>query len=79
MNNVAPLHARHLELDAGVISGAADPAAIGRDLFMVLLVEADGAYSMLWGGRSRPDATRVAGELAADFGLPLIDKTGGLQ
>jgi len=79
MSNVLPFHARHLELDAGVISGADDPADIGQDLFMILLVEADGAYSMLWGGRNRPEASRVAGELAADFGLPLIDKTGGLQ
>ncbi|WID98426.1 hypothetical protein QO058_09400 [Bosea vestrisii] len=79
MSNVVPLHTRHLEIDAGVISDAENPADIGQDLFMILLVEADGAYSMLWGGRSRPAASRVAGELAADFGLPLIDKTGGLQ
>ncbi|WID99276.1 hypothetical protein QO058_14140 [Bosea vestrisii] len=53
MSNVIPLHTRHLEIDAGVISGFENPADIRQDLFMILLVEADGAYSMLWGGRSR--------------------------
>lgn len=73
------LHTRHIEIDAGVISGAENPADIGQDLFMVLLVEANGSYAMLWGGRDRIDATRIADEMAADFGVPVIDKTGRLH
>lgn len=69
-------HSRHIEIDAGVISGAEDPADIGQSLFMVLLIEANGSYAMLWGGRDRMDASRVAGEMASDFGVPVIDKTG---
>ena len=76
MTNALVLHHRHIEIAAGVISGADNPADIGQSLFMVLLVEANGSYAMLWGGRDRMDASRVAGEMASDFGVPVIDKTG---
>lgn len=73
------LHSRHIELDAGTITQSEDEADLGQDLFMVLLVEAGGSYAMMAGHRERDRALQVAADLAEDFGLPLVDKTGPVQ
>lgn len=75
----ATLHGRHIELDAGKITASGDESDIGQDLFMVLLVEAGGSYAMMAGHRERDRALQVATDLAEDFGVPLVDKTGPVQ
>lgn len=75
----ATLYGRHVELDAGQITASGDEADIGQDLFMVLLVEAGGSCAMMAGHRERDRALQAATDLAADFGLPLVDKTGPVQ
>ena len=76
---VAALHSRHIELDAGQITQSDNEADLGAGLFMVLMVEADGGFAMLEGHRERDRALQAATDLAADFGLPLVDKTGPIQ
>lgn len=75
----ANLHSRHIELDAGTVTQSDDEADLGQDLFMVLLVEAGGSYVMMAGHRERDRALQAATDLAADFGLHLVDKTGPVK
>lgn len=76
----------HVEIDGGTLTGStitdfrgtrAVPYLVDSTYYFVDVVESDGGHLCMWGGRSLQEARVVAKECAADFGVVVVDRTGG--
>jgi hypothetical protein len=60
----------------GTITKSSNASEVGRHLYFVDVVEADGCSIGMWGGASYQQAVTAANELAADWGgVPVRNQT----
>ncbi|WP_152044879.1 hypothetical protein [Aureimonas psammosilenae] len=67
----------HVTIDAGRCTGGDDPSLVGRWVYAVALVDAEGGELHDYIGPDRHAADTAAVSLARDFGIRIIDRSKG--
>ncbi len=76
--DIATRRVDRIVIDTGIYKSGRDRGWIGRRVYWVEHVSADGGTCMLWMGISYAEACRGAAEWAAE-GVPVSDRTGGMH